>query len=240
MNKIKKNILITSSLIFLLLLCGVNLYISLNSSFVGKLKLDNVKYVILGDSITDCGNVTPGVTGGASSPDKGYASLLNGMLQEKYGQKIEFDNRGVGGETVEQARERVDNEILNRDYDLIIVELGTNDWNYGTDLNKFEEDYDNLINTLLNNTEAELVLVGLGWFKDYNAPNSYTDEEEYNKIIQNVAKKNNLMFIDVWSAMKNSGYPWETIVMTEDPVHPNDLGHKIWADEVYSSLIKIK
>ena len=81
-------------------------------------KVVQQKYVILGDSITDAGNVTKGITGGASIPSKGYASLLENKLVEKYGAGITFDNRGIGGQTVAQATEKVATEIIPNNYDL--------------------------------------------------------------------------------------------------------------------------
>lgn len=210
-------------------------------SFKGKLEAGHIaSYAILGDSITDAGNVTEGVTGGASSPDKGYASLLYDRLKNQYKGTIKFDNRGVGGQTVEQASARVNDELLPYSYDLIIVELGTNDWNYGTPLDKFREDYESLITSLKNGTRAEIMTISIGYLGEWRGPNTIASEVEYNKIIFEISKKHDIKSIDVRNAMLKSlesGTTFDDLTFQPDPVHPNDLGHELWADTVYGALI---
>jgi lysophospholipase L1-like esterase len=208
------------------------------ASFVRKLLTNNAKYAILGDSITDAGNVTQGITGGASSPSKGYASVLRDLVQAKYGTGITFDNRGVGGQTVAQAMARVDTQIIPNNYDLVVIELGTNDWNYGTPLNDFDNNYRKLVEKLLNNTNADIILIGLGYFKDHVGASTLNGVREtaYNYIIQKIAYDYNLGYIDTYSAMKNSIYDWSLITYAPDPVHPNDLGHQLWANECFTWL----
>lgn len=204
------------------------------SNFIEKmLSKQTIKVASLGDSITDCGNVTEGVTGGASSPDKGWFSLLTNYIQNTYSYNVQFTNRGVGGNTVEQAYERVKTQIIPFDYDLIIVELGTNDWNYNTTLEKFESDYKKLIQRLIKTTKASLLCVGLGWFKDWTNPSGNTKKEwQYNQIIKKISLEFNIGYVDTYFEMKNCGYEWEEITLTDDAVHPNDLGHEIWFQAV--------
>lgn len=203
------------------------------SNFIKKLiRGSGVKVTALGDSITDCGKVTSGVTGGASSPEKGWFSLLEKHMKDTYGYSlIDCTNRGVGGQRVSEAFKRIITEIIPFDYDIIFIELGTNDWNYGTSLEQFEIDYRNLISELVKTTRADLLCVGLGWFKDYTTQYSIAKEWEYNQIIRKVALEFNIGYIDTRNAMMTSKYAWEDIVMKKDPVHPNDLGHQIWCDE---------
>ena len=204
------------------------------SNFIEKMiSKQTIKIACLGDSITDCGNVTKGVTGGASSPDKGWFSLLTKYIQNTYSYNVHFTNRGIGGNTVEQAYERVKTQIIPFDYDLIIVELGTNDWNYNTTLEKFESDYKKLIQRLIKTTKASLLCVGLGWFKDWTSPSGNTNKEwQYNQIIKKISLEFNIGYVDTYFEMMNCGYEWEEITLTDDPVHPNDLGHEIWFQAV--------
>lgn len=205
------------------------------SRLIKKIIKQPVKIVGLGDSIMDCGNVTHGVTGGASAPSKGWFNLVTNYLQSKY-TNVLCTNRGVGGQTVLQAFERIKTQITPYDYDLIFVELGTNDWNYGTPLEEFETNYRNLVQELVDTTRADILCVGLGWFNTWNGPASFTPEWKYNNIIEKIALEFGIGYIDTRSAMMNCGYTWNEITFAQDPVHPNDLGHQIWAGEVITWL----
>ena len=203
------------------------------SNFI-KLMISGVscKVACLGDSITDAGNVNSGVTGGASDPSKGWFRLLEKYIKNTYGYQIEFTNRGVGGHNVLQSYNRLKTDIIPYNYDLIIVELGTNDWNYRTSLENFEINYRKLIDKLVKNTRASIICVGLGWFKDWKSTTNTTPEWKYNQIIQKICLEYGIGYVDTRFEMMNSGYSWEDITLTSDPVHPNDLGHEIWFNAV--------
>lgn len=207
-------------------------------TFIEKCQSGTAKYAILGDSITDAGNVTKGITGGASIPSKGYASLLKDKLVEKYGDGIIFGNRGTGGQTVAQATEKVATEIIPNKYDLVVIQLGTSDWNSGTSLEKFETDYRKLVDLLTSKTNAEIACTSMGWLNNWNGLSSFFRETEYNKIIQKISVEHGLKYIDTYTAMKNSGKDWSAITLTSDPVHPNDEGHIIWSNEIFKTLTK--
>lgn len=202
------------------------------SNFIKKMISGaTVKIASLGDSITDCGNVTQGITGGASIPSKGWFPLVTQFLQGTYA-SVQATNRGVGGQSVEQAFARIATQIIPFDYDLIFVELGTNDWNYGTPLATFETNYRNLITELVNTTRADILCIGLGWFSTWNGPSSFAPEWQYNQIIRKIALEFGIGYVDTRNAMMCSNKAWADITLTSDPVHPNDAGHEIWANEV--------
>ena len=112
------------------------------------------------------------------------------------------------------------------------MELGTNDWNYGTSLAQFEKDYRKLITELVNTTRADILCVGLGWFENYRTPSYVAPEWQYNQIIRKIALEFGIGYVDTRNAMMCSNKAWTDITLTSDPVHPNDAGHQIWANEV--------
>jgi len=207
--------------------------------FIEKCQNGSARYAILGDSITDAGNVTKQITGGASIPSKGYASVLRDKLILKYGTGITFDNRGIAGQTVDQSVSRVATQIIPNNYDLVVIQLGTNDWNSGTTLKKFETDYRQLVDLLISKTRAEIVCTSMGWVNNIKGIANISSETEYNKIIQKISVEHKLKYIDTYTAMKNSGKGWSAITLTSDPVHPNDAGHLIWANEIFKNLTKV-
>ena len=197
-------------------------------NFIEKLKKGKAYGAWLGDSIT--------VGGGTTVPTKkGYAYQVTEKLHAKYGADIVMDNRGHGGYKAERLlKEIVPEEILPYKYDLISLACGTNDWNYSTSLSKFENDYRKLIETLKTKTSAEIICIGIGWFEDWTSPTENPiSETKYNKIIQKICDEYNIMYVDVYHAMKDSGHSFEEITYSPDRVHPNDLGAAIWADEIW-------
>lgn len=208
------------------------------SNFIEKMLSGEITKVVgLGDSIMDCGNVTGGVTGGASNPNKGWFRLLENYIKNTYGYQVEFTNRSVGGETVLEGYNRVKKDIIPYNYDLIIVELGTNDWNYNTNLENFKINYRKLIDKLVKNTRASILCVGLGWFKDWTSSSGNVNKEwQYNQIIKKITLEYGIGYVDTYFEMMNCGYEWEDITMADDPVHPNDLGHEIWFNAVKQFL----
>lgn len=61
--------------------------------------------------------------------------------------------------------------------------------------------------------------------------------EEYDKIIELVCEKNNLIFTDVLSEFKKGNYKK---LLDEDGLHPNSKGHQKIFEIVRDSLLKNK
>ena len=198
-------------------------------NFIKKCLLGTANGANLGDSIT--------VGGGTTVPTTyGFAYQAAAKLQTKFGSGVVMTNRGHGGYNASLLlSEIVPLEILPHNYDLIVVEAGTNDWNYSTTLLKFETDYRSLIETLITQTNADLICVGIGWFNGWDSPtHNPISETEYNKVIERICAEYKIGYIDVYTAMKNSGQAFNNITYAPDRVHPNDAGATIWANEVFT------
>jgi acyl-CoA synthetase (AMP-forming)/AMP-acid ligase II/lysophospholipase L1-like esterase len=71
-----------------------------------------MKVVCFGDSLTSCGSVN---------------GRYSDILQDRFPGHA-FVNKGVGGETFVDARDRLAADVLTQDPDVAIVEFGANDW----------------------------------------------------------------------------------------------------------------
>jgi len=199
-------------------------------NFIKKCLNGTATWAAIGDSIT---------YGSAATNNYGYAYLVKDMLVNKFGSGISMTNRGHSGYKVSAIQPLLDSEIIPYNYDLITIAAGTNDWNYGTPLNKFESDYRLMLETLISKTNADIICISLGWFDTWNSkstPSNFTRETDYNKIIQKLALEYGLGYVDMYSMMKNSGYAFADITYAPDPVHPNDLGHHLWANELFTYM----
>ena len=207
---------------------------------LAKIRAGNLNYTILGDSITDAWNGHGGSGGGASDSTKGYAAIVERWLKNKYGNGITFTNNGTGGYDTADTLLVLQSYILSQNYDLVCIALGTNDWNGQVQLDVFEANYESIITQIIEDTNSEIMLIGLGYFDTWKKPEKPYDETLYNNVIKKLAKKYNLMYMDTYDAMKavvdRGIYTFAEITLEQDPVHPNDIGHTIWAGQLFKIL----
>ena len=201
-----------------------------------KLKAGTLKWTILGDSITDAWDGHAQSGGGASDAAHGYAKIVARWLQAKYGNTISFTNNGTGGASVASSIPLVSQYIDGQNFDLVIIALGTNDWNTQVVPSTFETNMNNLINTIQQNNTAEIALIGIGYFDGWQPQRSFR-EKDYNDILYKIAKQRGFRFVNPALEMKDAidygDYTFADITLAQDPVHPNDTGHRIWADTAY-------
>ena len=202
----------------------------------GKLVAGTLKWTILGDSITDTWDGHAQAGGGASDAAHGYAKIVARWLTAKYGNGLTFVNNGTGGATTAASIPYVEDYLEGQNFDLVVVALGTNDWNLQTGISTFESTYSNLLDEIETKTNAEIALVGVGYFGDYQ-PTKKNRAKSYNDVIYGIAKSRGYRFVSPCVEMENAifsgGYSFADITYAPDPVHPNDTGHRIWADTVY-------
>lgn len=210
------------------------------SNTINKLLAKTLKYAILGDSITDTHVGHGHAGGGASDAEHGYPQILHKWIKSKYGSTIQFDNHGTGGHTVQAALDVFDTYITPNNYDLVILALGTNNWNIQTPISEFEQTYRKII-LKITNMKKEWFIVGIGFFDKWKQDTAHINEKEYNEVLKKLAKEYNVPYVDTYDAMRSdiqmNNRTFDDITLRSDPVHPNDAGHQIWAAEVFKIFL---
>ncbi len=177
------------------------------------------------------GSITMG--SGASSSDKSYAKLVFDWWVENFPEaKFNFVNAGIGATTSQFACARVEDDLLSKKPDFVVVEFSVND--EGT--NKYGETYESLLRTILTSKTAPAVLV-LNMVQYNNGQNA---QNRHNTI----ATAYDLPII----SMKESIYNeilfgnLTALDVSADNIHPNDRGHAYAAEIVtnYLGLVKDK
>ncbi len=74
--------------------------------------ISRMKVICFGDSLTSCG---------------GPGGRFSDILQDRF-PGHDFVNRGIGGQTFIDARERLQSDVLDENPDIVLVEFGANDW----------------------------------------------------------------------------------------------------------------
>jgi isoamyl acetate esterase len=196
------------------------------------------KVIFFGDSITQAG-VQQG----------GYIVRVDSMCKvEGKNEDYEFIGAGIGGNKVYDLYLRMEDDVLTKNPDIVIIYIGVNDvWHKsssgtGTDADKFEKFYQAIINKL----KAKGIKIALctpaaiGEKTDFSNPQD-GDINHYSNIIRNIAFKNNLPLVDLRKSfleynLKNNPENKDRGILTTDRVHLNAKGNQLVADEMWKAV----
>ena len=205
------------------------------TSFVSQKK---TRVVFFGDSITQAG-----VNAG------GYIMRIDSMCKEEgKADSYEFVGAGIGGNKVYDLYLRIENDVLARNPDVVVIYVGVNDvWHKsssgtGTDADKFEKFYQAIIDKL-KAKNIKIILctpAAIGEKTDFSNPQD-GDMNEYSNIIRRIAKKNELRIVDLRKAfldynLKNNSDNNDRGILTTDRVHLNAKGNQLVADEMWKVI----
>ncbi len=175
----------------------------------------------------------------------GYFTRLAQKILSIHSGEYVFNNMSQSGDNVADATNRAIHEVLSRNFDLILVNIGINDLRRRKDSNlqlDFSEGarrmYWNKLLDMLALAKAKVVVLDLtpvieeryseqATLIRYNA-----DVEKYNEIIKEICNNHNIAFFSRYSLWKKR----ELKDLYKDATHPNAKGHQIMADEIYDYL----
>ncbi|HEU4861483.1 MAG TPA: GDSL-type esterase/lipase family protein [Chitinophagaceae bacterium] len=212
-----------------------SIIVMLITSFVSQKK---TRVVFFGDSITQAG-----VNAG------GYIMKIDSMCKgEGKADSYEFIGAGIGGNKVYDLYLRIENDVLAKDPDVVVIYTGVNDvWHKsssgtGTDADKFEKFYQAIIDKL-KAKNSKIILctpAAIGEKTDFSNPQD-GDMNEYSNIIRRIAKKNELRIVDLRKAfldynLKNNSDNKDRGILTTDRVHLNAKGNQLVAEEMWKVL----
>jgi isoamyl acetate esterase len=196
------------------------------------------KVIFFGDSITELGAKPGGYIPGTDSLCK---------LEGK-GEQYEFIGAGIGGNKVYDLYLRLEEDVLSKDPDVVVIYVGVNDvWHKilrgtGTDPDKFEKFYMAILKKLKGrNIKAVLCTPAVvGERTDHSNPLD-GDLNLYSNIIRNMAAKNNLPLVDLRKRFidhlkENNPGNQEKDILTYDRVHMNAKGNQLIAAAMWETL----
>lgn len=196
------------------------------------------KVIFFGDSITELG-ARPG----------GYIPRVDSLCRaEGKGGEFEFSGAGIGGNKVYDLYLRLEDDVLAKNPDIVVIYVGVNDvWHKtmmgtGTDPDKFDKFYQAILNKLrAMNIKAILCTPAVVGEKiDMSNPLD-GDLNRYSNIIRNIAARNNLPLVDLRKSfisylLKNNPGNEERNILTYDRVHMNSKGDQLIADEMWKVI----
>ena len=192
------------------------------------------RIIFFGDSITQAG-VKPG----------GYIDLIKKELDPA---KYEVIGAGIGGNKVYDLYLRMEDDVLNKKPDLVVIYIGVNDvWHKlssktGTDYDKFIKFYQALINKIQGNGAKIVVCTPAVIGEKKNGANEMDKElDKYSVAIRELAAKNKLPLVDLRELftrydIENNPDDLAKGILTSDGVHLNDKGNRAVADALLPLL----
>jgi len=209
--------------------------IFMSASFIPQKK---TKVIFFGDSITEMG-VNRG----------GYVTRIDSMAKiENRSNDFEFIGAGIGGNKVYDLYLRIENDLISKKPDLVIIYIGVNDiWHKasfgtGTDQDKFELFYQAIINKLkaINSKIILCTPAVIGEKTDFSNQQD-GDLNQYSNIIRGIAQKNNLQVVDLRKIfleynLKNNPGNKDRGILTADRVHLNASGNQVVAQEIWKVI----
>ncbi|RYD75719.1 MAG: G-D-S-L family lipolytic protein [Sphingobacteriales bacterium] len=208
----------------------ITLFFSVCILFLTSMTFKPKHIIFFGDSITQ-----QGVSA------KGYVTLIKKALDST---KYMVTGAGIGGNKVYDLYLRLEDDVLNKKPDLVVIYVGINDvWHKqsshtGTDYDKYLKFYQALINKI-QGVGSKVVLVTpsvVGEKKD-GTNELDADLNKYAEGIRQLAAKNNLPVCDLRKIFadyeaKNNPEDKEKGILTVDRVHLNETGNRLVAEQL--------
>jgi lysophospholipase L1-like esterase len=202
------------------------------------LPMQKKKVVFFGDSITQAA-VKPG----------GYIVKIGEMATaDKVAERYDLIGAGIGGNKVYDLFLRMEDDVLSKHPDVVIIYVGVNDvwhkrsYGTGTDPDKFERFYTAIIKKLqAANCKIALCTPAVIGERTDSSNELDGDLNLYSNMIRNLSKANNLPLIDLRKAfldynLKANPENKESGILTTDRVHLNEKGNDLVASEMWKVL----
>ena len=179
-------------------------------------------YVALGDSAAQ------GI--GASSPDTGYVGVLAKRLRGATGGPVEVVNLSRSGARIDDVLDRQLPALagLGREPDLVTVAIGGNDIR-AYDQHTFAEQVDRLTAALPPGAyvaDAPYFMHGR-WQRD---------AAQAADLLRRGAASHGLRSVGLQAALRAQGWQAMFTQFAADWFHPNDRGHRVWADAFWQQI----
>jgi lysophospholipase L1-like esterase len=164
-------------------------------------------------------------------------------LQPDFFTKNNYIGRGISGQTSPQTLVRFRQDVVNLKPKLVIINIGTNDIAENTGTYNLDFTMDNIVNMLeiAKSNKIKVILASVlpasnfPWRRDVkDVPNKIV---ALNERIKQLAQKNNLIYLDYHSAMKNAQNGLNPDI-AEDGVHPTVKGYQLMMPLAQQAIVK--
>ena len=175
------------------------------------------KVLLFGDSLMS----------GYGLPEEDHLSVILEKSLKSEGYEIQVFNGSVSGDTSLDGLDRIEDELLDESYDLIIIGLGANDMLRRINPNQTKQNLDEIINIILDNN-IKVILAGMV----ASPTNGLSYKKKFDKIYPDLSKKFELELIPFLL----KGVALNPNFNQDDGLHPNEKGVLIIAETIKRSI----
>jgi lysophospholipase L1-like esterase len=187
------------------------------------------RMVAVGDSITK-GDWD------VEQPD-GWVTRLATQLRAAYPQAtFQLDNAGVDGGTTAGVLARLARDVLAPQPQLVLVSIGTNDFDYGVPRTQFAQQLQTLVQRLRAAPQAPVVILASMLPIAGQTAGRLAAERAYNDVIRRVAAATRVGYLDLFDAWLGLG-PNYLQALRHDSEHPNPIGYE-WMASTTAAFLK--
>jgi len=203
---------------------------------------DGQTILFIGDSITDCGrrDVTPPL-------GDGYVSIFKEIVATRMPElNLGVINRGIGGNKVDDLKNRWHDDVMGDEFDWLSVKIGINDIHRqlgepegGFSVEQFAADYDAILAEGAKKTDRLILIDPFYLSTDRgNGPRASVLGllDEYLEVIEALVKKYSALHLRTQAMCQKKIETHRPDEFCPEPVHPYRVGHLAIALELYKLL----
>ncbi len=191
-------------------------------------------YKLLLDKINSRNKVKIGFIGGSitqgarsTTLENNYAYNVFSWFKEKFPEtEFEYINAGVGGTSSLFGVARAEKDLLRFQPDFVVIDFSVNDDN----TKFFQESFEGLVRKIMKVESNPAICVLNNVFYDTGV----TTQDLHNEVTINYG----IPFVSMRETLYQQSLDGKLVLVdiTDDNLHPNDLGHRLVADEIIKVL----
>ena len=206
---------------------------------------DGETMLFIGDSITDCGRRD------ANAPfGDGYVRMVTELATAQFPErKISYVNKGIGGNTVTDLRDRWQEDVLDQRPDKLSIKIGINDLHRhlgggegGVSPELFEEVYGDILERTRTSLDCPLLLITPFYISAAGCENDNGRQvleliPRYIEVVKKMSARYETRLVRLHDVFQEQLKYRDAGEFCPEPVHPNHAGHIVIAHAVLANLI---
>lgn len=198
-----------------------------------QMKTGPIVYVALGDSTGS----------GVGAVDGGYViRLFKRLLEKRPGSQLA--NLCVSGATTDDVMRGQLTNGVSKNPHFVTLGIGINDIGHGFSLEQFAQNYDRILSTLKEKTDAQIIVTNIPDISSAPVVPSSMRAQYHQKIVtfnqrlEEIANSHGATIFDIYSITTRE-LPSHPEYFSRDGFHPSDEGYEFWAIEMWPTVERV-